>query len=165
MNLSTARSEKRAKEVGIRKSMGSLKGQLIQQFLSESFLVVIFAFLLSLLITVLSLSWFNELAGKKMSLPYLNPFFWLFNLAFIIITALLAGAYPSFYLSSFQPVKVLKGVTRLGRFAALPRKALVVIQFSVSVVLIIGTIVVYRQIMFAQDRPIGYNSAGLISYP
>ena len=118
MNLSTARAEKRAKEVGIRKTMGSLKSQLIQQFLSESFLVVILAFLLSLLLVTLSLPWFNQLADKKISIPFSNPYFWLFNLAFIIITALLAGAYPSFYLSAFQPVKVLKGTIRLGRFAS-----------------------------------------------
>ncbi len=163
MNLSTARAEKRAKEVGIRKAIGSLKKQLIQQFLSESFLVVFLAFILSLLFILLSLPWFNGLADKKISLPFSNPLFWLFNLAFIIITALLAGAYPSFYLSSFQPVKVLKGSIRLGRFAALPRKVLVVIQFTVSVILVIGTIVVYRQIMFAQNRPIGYNREGLIT--
>ena len=165
MNLSTARSEKRAKEVGIRKSIGSLKGQLIQQFLSESFLVVFLAFILSLLLILLSLSWFNELADKNISIPFSNPFFWLFNLAFIVITALLAGAYPAFYLSSFQPVKVLKGIIRLGRFAAMPRKVLVVVQFTVSVILIIGTIVVYKQIMFAQNRPIGYNKEGLITIP
>src|SRR5205814_2128228 len=106
MNLSMARAEKRAKEVGIRKTMGSLKAQLIQQFLSESFLVVILAFTLSLLLAVLSLPWFNELADKKISIPFSNPIFWLINLVFIIITALLAGAYPSFYLSAFQPVKV-----------------------------------------------------------
>src|SRR6266498_3592154 len=165
INLSTARAEKRAKEVGIRKAIGSLKRQLIQQFLSESFLVVILAFMLSLLLVTLSLPWFNELADKKISIPFLNPFFWLINLAFIIITALLAGAYPSFYLSAFKPVKVLKGTIRLGRFASLPRKALVVLQFTVSVILIIGTIVVYKQIQFAQDRPVGYDRAGLITIP
>ncbi|MEO8405376.1 MAG: ABC transporter permease [Chitinophagaceae bacterium] len=165
MNLSTARSEKRAKEVGIRKSIGSLKIQLIQQFLSESFLIVFLAFILSLGLILLSISWFNQLAGKEISIPFSNPFFWLFNLAFIAVTALLAGAYPSFYLSAFQPVKVLKGTLRLGRFAALPRKALVVVQFAVSVILIIGTIVVYRQIMFAQNRPIGYDREGLITVP
>ncbi len=165
MNLSTARSEKRAKEVGIRKSIGSLKGQLVQQFLSESFLVVFLAFIISLLLVLLSLSWFNELADKKISLPFSNPVFWLLSFAFIIITSLLAGAYPAFYLSAFQPVKVLKGTIRFGRFASLPRKVLVVLQFTVSVILIIGTIVVYKQIQFAQDRPVGYNREGLITIP
>ncbi len=165
MNLSTARSEKRAKEVGIRKSIGSLKSQLVYQFLSESFLVVLLAFILSLLLISLSIPWFNELADKKISIPFSNPFFWIFNIAFIILTALLAGAYPAFYLSSFQPVKVLKGTIRLGRFAAIPRKVLVVVQFTASVILIIGTIVVYKQIMFAQSRPVGYNKEGLIIVP
>ena len=165
MNLSTARAEKRAKEVGVRKAIGSLKGQLIQQFLSESFLVVILAFIFSLLLVTLSLPWFNELADKKISIPFSNPFFWLVNFVFIIVTALLAGAYPSFYLSAFQPVKVLKGTIRVGRFASLPRKALVVVQFTVSVILIVGTIIVYRQVQFAQKRPVGYDSAGLITIP
>ncbi len=165
MNLSTARAEKRAKEVGIRKTMGSLKIQLIQQFLSESFLVVVLAFILSLLLVVLSLPWFNEIADKKIFIPFSNPYFWLINFSFILITALLAGAYPSFYLSAFQPVKVLKGTIRLGRFTSLPRKVLVVVQFTVSVILIIGTIVVYKQIQFAQNRPIGYDSNGLITIP
>lgn len=165
MNLSTARSEKRAKEVGIRKSIGSMKGQLIYQFLSESFLVVCLAFVVALGILILSISWFNNLADKNISIPYLNPFFWLINLAFIVFTALLAGAYPAFYLSSFQPLKVLKGTFKVGRFGALPRKVLVVLQFTVSVILIIGTIVVYKQILYAQDRPIGYNTEGLITIP
>jgi ABC-type antimicrobial peptide transport system permease subunit len=165
MNLSTARAEKRAKEVGIRKTMGSAKTQLIQQFLSESFLVVVLAFILSLSLVTVSLPWFNELADKKISIPFSNPFFWLFNLAFIIVTALLAGAYPSFYLSAFKPVKVLKGTIRVGKFASLPRRVLVVVQFTVSVILIIGTIVVYKQIQFAQDRPVGYDKAGLITIP
>ncbi len=165
MNLSTARSEKRAKEVGIRKAMGSLKGQLIYQFLSESLVVVLLAFVFSILLISLSISWFNDLADKKMAIPFSNPFFWAFNIVFVIVTALLAGAYPAFYLSSFQPVKVLKGSIRLGRLAAIPRKVLVVVQFTVSVILIIGTIVVYNQIMFAKNRPIGYDRAGLITLP
>jgi putative ABC transport system permease protein len=163
MNLSTARSEKRAKEVGIRKSIGSTKRQLVQQFLSESFLVVFLGFIISLLLVLLSLSWFNELADKKISIPFSNPYFWLLNFAFIVTTSLLAGAYPAFYLSAFQPIKVLKGSIQLGRFASLPRKVLVVVQFTVSVILIIGTIVVYKQIQFAQNRPIGYNREGLIT--
>jgi putative ABC transport system permease protein len=165
MNLSTARSEKRAKEVGIRKSIGSLKVQLIYQFLSESFLIVVLASIVSLALVLISLPWFNELSYKTMSIPFSNPFFWLFNLAFIIITAFLAGAYPAFYLSSFQPVKVLKGVIGSIGVATMPRKVLVVVQFTVSVMLIIGTIVVYKQIMFAQSRPIGYDQKGLITVP
>jgi putative ABC transport system permease protein len=165
MNLSTARSEKRAKEVGIRKSIGSLRKQLIYQFLSESFLVVLLAFFVWVIVVLLYHKWFNGLADKKIAIPFLNPFFWIFNIAFIFITALLAGAYPAFYLSSFQAVKVLKGTIRMGRFAAIPRKVLVVVQFTVSVILIIGTIVVYKQIMFAQNRPVGYNREGLITIP
>ncbi len=165
MNLSTARSEKRAKEVGIRKAIGSVKNQLVFQFLSESFLVVILAFGLSILIIELSIAWFNRLADKDLSLPFSNPIFWLLNIAFITLTGFLAGLYPAFYLSSFQPVKVLKGTLRLGRFAAMPRKVLVVLQFTVSVVLIIGTIVVYQQIQYARNRPIGYSREGLVSIP
>ena len=162
MNLSTARSEKRAKEVGIRKAVGSVRGQLISQFLCESFLVVAFAFGLSLLLVQLSLPWFNEVASKQMSILWSTPLFWLFGLGFSLLTGLLAGSYPALYLSSFQPIKVLKGALQVGRFATLPRKVLVVVQFTVSVTLIIGTIVVYRQIQFAKNRSIGYNRDGLL---
>lgn len=165
MNLSTARSEKRAKEVGIRKSIGSLKSQLIYQFLSESFLVVCLSFILSLVLILISLSWFNELADKSITIPFSNPVFWILSAAFIILTALLAGSYPAFFLSSFKPIKVLKGVVRPGRFASMPRKVLVVVQFTVSIILIIGTVIVYKQILFAQDRPIGYDRKGLITIP
>jgi putative ABC transport system permease protein len=163
MNLSTARSEKRAKEVGIRKAIGSLKGQLVKQFLSESFLIALLAFIISVLLVALSISWFNDIADKEMNLPFSNPFFWLLAIAFILLTGFLAGLYPAFYLSSFKPVKVLKGVLKSGRFASLPRKVLVVVQFTVSVILIIGTIIVYNQIQYAKNRPIGYNRESLIT--
>jgi ABC-type antimicrobial peptide transport system, permease component len=165
MNLSTARSEKRAKEVGIRKTVGSLRKQLIAQFFTESLLTVIFSFALSLLFVQLLLPFFNSVADKKMSVLWTNPYFWAISMAFIIFTALVAGSYPAFYLSSFRPVKVLKGTFKAGRFAALPRKALVVVQFTVSVILIIGTIIIYKQIQFAKSRPVGYTRQGLVTLP
>jgi ABC-type antimicrobial peptide transport system permease subunit len=165
MNLSTARSEKRAKEVGIRKTIGSLRSQLITQFFGESILTVLLAFALSLAIVQLTLPFFNEVADKKMSILWANPFFWVLCLGFILFTGLVAGSYPAFYLSSFRPIKVLKGTFKAGRLAAVPRKMLVVLQFTVSVTLIIGTIIVYQQIQFAKDRPVGYNRQRLISIP
>jgi putative ABC transport system permease protein len=165
MNLSTARSEKRAKEVGIRKTIGSMRKQLVYQFLSESFLVVIISFVFACLIVIASLPWFNNLAAKEMVMPWNDVYFWLISLGFIFFTGLLAGSYPAFYLSSFKPVKVLKGSFRVGRLAAIPRKALVVTQFTVSVALIICTITVFRQLKFAKDRPVGYTREGLITIP
>jgi putative ABC transport system permease protein len=163
MNLSTARSEKRAKEVGIRKSIGSQRGQLIQQFFSETLLVAIMAFIISLLLVQLSLPWFNNVADKKISLPLTNATFWLTCLGFTAFTGLLAGSYPALYLSSFKPVKILKGTFKAGRLAAVPRKVLVVVQFTVSITLAIGTIIVFQQIQFAKNRPVGYSREGLIS--
>ncbi len=162
MNLSTARSEKRAKEVGIRKAIGSVRGQLIAQFYSESLLVVLFAFVSSLLLVELILPWFNHIADKKMTIPWLSPLFWLSGLSFIFFTGIIAGSYPALYLSSFQPVRVLKGTFKTGRFASMPRKVLVVFQFTISLVLIIGTIVVYNQIQYSKNRPIGYSRNGLM---
>ncbi|WP_149240034.1 ABC transporter permease [Dyadobacter sp. 32] len=162
MNLSTARSEKRAKEVGIRKAVGSFRGQLIGQFLSESFLVVAIAFVLSILLAALALPFFNEVADKQIAIPWSDPLFWLMGAGFSFFTGLIAGSYPALYLSSFQPLKVLKGAISVGKFAAVPRKILVVIQFTVSVTLIIGTIIVFRQIQHAKNRPIGYSRNGLI---
>ncbi len=163
MNLSTARSEKRAKEVGIRKAIGSMRWQLIRQFFSESLLVTFLAFVLSLFLVQLILPFFNDIAGKKMSILWSNPFFWISGIVFTLFTGLIAGSYPALYLSSFKPVKVLKGTFHVGRFASLPRKVLVVVQFTVSVILIIGTIVVFRQIQFAKNRPVGYSRNGLIA--
>jgi len=165
MNLSTARSEKRAKEVGIRKAVGSLRNQLIYQFFAESLVYVFIAFVLSLFFVQLALPFFNSVSGKNMSILWANPLFWLACISFSLITGLIAGSYPAFYLSSFNPVKVLKGTFRVGRLAAIPRKVLVVVQFTVSVVLIIGTIVVFRQIQFAKNRPVGYTRDGLITIP
>ncbi|NBA87905.1 FtsX-like permease family protein [Emticicia sp. CRIBPO] len=163
MNLSTARSEKRAKEVGIRKAVGSLRSQLISQFFSESFLVVFLAFIISIVLVTASLTWFNNLAAKQTTIPWSNMYFWIFNLSFILITGLLAGSYPAFYLTSFQPVKVLKGNTvQLGRFASMPRKVLVAMQFTVSITLVICTAIVYSQVQFAKNRPVGYSRNGLM---
>ncbi len=165
MNLSTARSEKRAKEVGIRKTIGSQRGQLINQFLSESFLVVVFAFFLAIIIVLVSLNGFNELSRKEIDFPWGNLTFWLISLVFILFTSLLAGSYPALYLSSFRPVDVLKGTFRGGKYAGLPRKILVVVQFTVSVAFIIGTVIVVQQINHAKDRPVGYDKEGLVQIP
>lgn len=165
MNLSTARSEKRSKEVGIRKAIGSQRGQLINQFLSESFLVVLFAFVVSVVIVLLTLNGFNELSKKDISFPWASASFWLISIAFILITALLAGSYPALYLSSFRPVDVLKGTFKAGKYAGLPRKILVVVQFTVSVAFIIGTVIVMQQINYAKNRPVGYDKEGLIQIP
>ena len=165
VNLSTARSEKRATEVGIRKSIGSQRGQLIFQFLSESFLIVVLSFVFALGIVLLFLNGFNNLASKAIEFPWANPMFWLLSLVFVLVTAFLAGSYPALYLSSFNPVAVLKGTFRAGRYSSLPRKVLVVAQFTVSVALIIGTLVVMNQIQFSKDRPVGYNKEGLIQIP
>jgi putative ABC transport system permease protein len=163
MNLSTAESEKRAREVGIRKAVGSMRAQLIGQFLSESLMVVAMAFVISVSLVVILLPVFNEVADKNMSLPWTNPGFWMLSAVFCLVTGVVSGSYPALYLSSFQPVKVLKGAFNIGRFAGVPRKVLVVLQFTVSVTLIIGTIIVYRQIEHAKNRPIGYDRNGLIT--
>lgn len=162
MNLSTARSERRAKEVGIRKSVGSGREQLITQFLSESFLIVLLAFVVSLMLVLVVLPAFNTLADKRIVFPFANVYFWLACLAFILVTAFLSGSYPALYLSSFQAVKVLKGTFKAGRYATVPRQVLVIVQFTVSVVLIIATIIVYSQIQFSKNRPIGYEKNGLV---
>lgn len=162
MNLSTAQSEKRAREVGIRKTIGSERGQLIRQFFGESLLAAFLAFLLAVLLVILILPAFNQVADKKIFIPWSNPWFWLACIGFAMLTGLIAGLYPALYLSSFRPVKVIKGTFMPGRAAVLPRKILVVLQFTVSVALIIGTIVIYRQVQFTRNRPVGYNRNGLI---
>jgi putative ABC transport system permease protein len=165
MNLSTARSEKRAKEVGIRKTVGSLRGHLIAQFLGESVLIAFLSFILAVALAALSLPWFSHLSGKLLIFPSTSLVFWIASLVCTLVTGLLAGSYPAFYLSGFRPVKVLKGAFKTGKGAGTARKVLVVTQFSISLALIIGTIVVYRQIQFAKDQPLGYDQSGLIAVP
>jgi len=163
INLTTARSEKRAKEVGVRKAIGSQRKDLIIQFLSEAFLLVIIAFVFSLFFVQLALPAFNTLTQTNISIPYSNGYFWLLMMGCILLTALLAGSRPAFYLSSFNPVTVLKGTMHTGKSSSLSRKILVVIQFSCSIALIISTVIIYQQVNYAKDRPTGYDLNRLIS--
>lgn len=155
VNLTTARSEKRAREVGIRKAIGSQRKDLVIQFLTESFMLVFIAFSLSILLAQAALPAFNGLTHSRLSLPFSNGLFWLLLTGCLCMIALAAGSRPAFYLSNFKPVKVLKGSVNVGRVATLPRKVLVVLQFSCSIALIISTVIVYQQIRHAKDRPTG----------
>ena len=163
MNLSTARSERRAKEVGIRKAIGSSRSQITFQMLGESIATAFLAFLVAILIDVLLLPYFNLLANKSIGIPWGNLVFWLLALVFILLTGIIAGTYPAFYLSGFKPIKVLKGISGKDNTSAAPRKILVVFQFAVSVALIIGTIIVFHQVQFTRSRPAGYDFNGLIT--
>jgi putative ABC transport system permease protein len=165
MNLSTARSQKRAREVGVRKVIGAGRLSLIGQFLSESILITFIAGLVSLLLVQLCLPAFNQLTGKALVVNYIDPAFLLAFFGFIIVTGLLAGSYPAFFLSGFRPVKVLKGTFKDTQKLISPRKVLVVLQFTVAIVLVVATIVVYRQIKFAQNRDIGYKQNNLVEVP
>ena len=165
MNLSTARSEKRAKEVGIRKTLGSRRSQVMQQFFGESLMISLLALVGSLVLVQISLPWFNHIADKQIYLPWKTPVFWLIAIAFSFATGLLAGSYPAFYLSSFRPVKALQGAFGNDHRRSLPRQVLVVIQFTISIGLIIGTLIIHRQIQYAKGRPVGYSKAGLIMLP
>lgn len=165
MNLSTAQSERRSREVGIRKSMGSGRAQLVSQFFFESVMIAGVALCGALVIVQLLLPAFNQLVNKQIFIPWNNPLFLLIALGLAAFTGLLAGAYPALLLSSFQPVNALKGAFKAGRFAGLPRKVLVVVQFSVSVALIIGTWVVTEQINFGKSRSVGYTREGLVGIP
>lgn len=162
MNLSTARSEKRAKEVGVRKAIGSGRIDLVYQFLLESVLITFMSFLLCLLFVQLALPYFNALTGSYIQIPYGDIGFWCIMIGFVLLTGLAAGSRPAFYLSSFNPVKVLKGSIQIGKAAALPRKILVVVQFTCSIALIISTVIVYQQIQFVKGRPTGYNADRLV---
>ena len=165
MNLSTARSEKRAREVGVRKTLGSGKRQLIFQFFSESIILASIAFVFSILAVFLLLPFFNELVDKHLSLDITQPLFWGVALGLIAFTGFVAGSYPALYLSSFNPVKVLKGTFKPGKEAVLPRHILVVGQFAISILLISATIIIYQQIQHIKNRDIGYDPNNLIMIP
>jgi len=162
MNLSTARSEKRAREVGIRKVVGAQKASLITQFIGESVLLAFIAAILALIIVALSLPAYNQLTDKKLFINFASVYTWLAGAGFILFTGLLAGSYPAFFLSSFQPVKVLKGTFKKANALVTPRKVLVILQFSFAIILIICTIIVKQQIDYAQSRDTGYNKDNLV---
>lgn len=164
MNLATARSAKRAVEVGVRKSVGSRRFDLISQFIGESIVTTAFAFAAGLILAQMLLPFYNELVSKQLAIPYQSWEFWLISLVMIVFTGTLAGSYPAFYLSAFKPVKVLKGA-RSGSGGTLPRRILVTTQFGFSMLLIIATIVVYQQIQHVRDRDLGYKSSNLLSVP
>lgn len=162
INLATAQSSKRAKEVGVRKAIGSKRKHLIFQFLTESFFLTCCSFGMALLMVYLALVPFNSLLGSQIVMPFREPSFWLIMVAYISITSLLAGSRPAFYLSSFNAVRVLKGAVLRKRSAVFGQKALIILQFSCSVALIISTFVIYRQLQHIKTRPTGYDQNRLI---
>jgi ABC-type antimicrobial peptide transport system permease subunit len=163
MNLATARSERRAREVGIRKSVGSKKHELILQFLGESTFISFIAYAIAILMAQLLLPYYNDLVQKKLFIDYTSSQFWIFSLGIIFLTGIISGSYPAFYLSAFQPVKVLKGKPTIGKGASTPRKVLVTLQFGFSILLIIGTIVIYQQIQLVKGRSLGYDQENLMA--
>lgn len=165
MNLATARSERRAREVGIRKSLGSRRGQLIMQFYGESMVITLISYALALLLVTAVLPAYNNLVNKNLFIDYASRDFWLFSGAIIFVTGIISGSYPSLYLSSFNPVKTLKGKISIGKNANVPRKILVMLQFGFAVFLIISTLVILNQINLAQNRELGYDQEGLVTTP
>jgi putative ABC transport system permease protein len=170
MNLSTARSEKRAKEVGIRKVVGAGKRSLIARFIGESIFISSIAGVLALIIVQLCLPWFNTIVdfpgfniytGGKLSVPYTKPVFWLLAVGFVLLTGILAGCYPAFYLSHYKPISVLQKHYKRVNALITPRKVLVIVQFGFAIVLIISTIIIYRQILFGESRDPGYKQDNL----
>ena len=164
MNLSTAKATKRAKEVGIRKSIGASKGSLIGQFIGESMIITFFSLIVSVFLVELSLPVFNDVTDKAIDMSYGDPSLLFMFLGTALVTGFIAGSYPAFYLSSFEAVKTLKGNLKISGSEAFARKGLVVFQFTLSVILIISTIVVYQQIQFTQSKNLGYQKENLITF-
>jgi predicted permease len=162
MNLSTARSEKRSKEVGVRKVMGAVRGLLIRQFLGESLLMAVLALFLALVLVSVVMPFFNEIAGKELVLNWFDGRHWLLFAAITAFTGILAGSYPALFLSAFNPVQVLKGTVKTGKAAVRFRQVLVVGQFFFSILLIIATIIVFQQINYLRNRPLGYDKENLM---
>ncbi|MBT1688054.1 ABC transporter permease [Dawidia soli] len=162
MNLATARSEHRAREVGIRKSVGSSRPQLIAQFMGESLFMAVVAFALSMVMVQIALPFYNTLIAKRLAIDFSSPLFWTFSLSLILITGILAGSYPAFYLSSFRPSRILRGSEGVAGKGARPRRMLVSVQFAFSILLIIGTVAVHQQIRYLQSREPGYDRENLL---
>lgn len=165
MNLTTARSVKRSKEIGIRKVVGAVRPALIRQFIGEAIMLTLFSLVLALLIAYLLLPVFNGVTNKQIEFPATNIQFWITIIVLALLTGLLAGSYPALFLSAFQPIRVLKGQMKFGKSATWFRKGLVVFQFVLSTVLIIGMIVIAKQIRYIQTTNLGYNRENLIYIP
>jgi len=165
MNLTTARSVKRAREIGVRKVVGAVRSVLIKQFIGESMLVTTLAVVVSLLLLVLLLPVFNNITQKEIALPFHQPDFWLKLAAITLITGFISGSYPALFLSSFNPVNVLKGTLKLDTGTTMFRKGLVVFQFFLSVVMITATIVISKQMDYVQSKNLGYDRENLIYIP
>ncbi|MGY4536343.1 putative ABC transport system permease protein [Mucilaginibacter sp. UYNi724] len=165
MNLSTARSERRAREVGIRKAIGARRITLIQQFMGESLLMAFVALAISLMLVIILMPVFKNIIGIQLNIPYSNLWAWVVALTVTVLTGLFAGSYPALFLSSFNPVKVLKGHFANINATVKPRQVLVVVQFTFATCLIVSSIFVYRQINYIKGLPIGYNRSGLIELP
>src|SRR4029079_13247030 len=165
MNLTTARSVKRAKEIGVRKVVGAARAALVRQFMSEALVTVMLSVIVALLIAMLVLPQFNQFTGKHISLRVDNPLFWLSIAGLLLITGFISGSYPALYLSSFKPVRVLKGLPKFSNSAVWFRKGLVVFQFMLSIILIISTIVVSKQVNYIQTINLGYDRENLVYLP
>ncbi|SDE14504.1 ABC transporter permease [Niabella drilacis] len=163
MNMSTARSIKRAREVGIRKAIGARRSLLVTQFISESVLMAVLSFIIALTLMMVLLPLFNRLMHLQLALPYYNLRAWVLTGAVVLLTGLFAGSYPAFFLSSFNPVKVLKGsLNSRGKASVRPRQVLVVIQFAFAICLILSSMLIFKQVHYVKNRPLGYNNKGLI---
>jgi putative ABC transport system permease protein len=165
MNLTTARSVKRAKEIGVRKVVGAMRGVLMRQFIGEAVFLACLASFIALLLVFLLLPMFNSLTSKEIHLPLDKPFFWLEFLGLAFVTGIISGSYPALFLSAFNPIKVLKGTVKFSFAATFFRKGLVTFQFILSILLIIGTIIVSKQVSYIQNKNLGYDRENLIYVP
>lgn len=165
MNLATARSSRRAKEVGVRKVVGAMRSMLAGQFMGEALLIATLSAILAVFLAALLMAAFNNLTGKQMVLPLSEPLFWLGITGLLAVTGLLAGSYPALFLSSLNPVRILKGALKFDSSSVWVRQGLVVFQFGLSMVLIVGMIVIYRQVGFVQNKNLGFDRENLIYFP
>ena len=165
MNLATARAAKRAKEVGVRKVIGADRFTLAMQFMGEAMLLTLLAVIVAVVIAVVLLPAFNSLTGKQLSMPIGKPLFWITLVGLLLVSGFVSGSYPAIFLSSLNPVRVLKGRLAFNRSATLFRKGLVVFQFSLSIIFLVGMVVVYRQMDYIQSRNLGYDRQNLLYIP